>query len=100
MRNILICLFTTLSVLSANAQEKFFMTGLLPDDGTYEKLPRKVELVTRDYAILPDQYSLMQYCPEVKSQSSYGTCTSWASVYAARTIAEAVNQAFQACIHI
>lgn len=92
MKNILICLFTTLSVLSANAQEKFFMTGLLPDDGTYEKLPRKVELVTRDYAILPDQYSLMQYCPEVKSQSRYGTCTSWASVYAARTIAEAVRQ--------
>ena len=33
----------------------------------------------------------MQYCPEVRSQRQHGTCTSWATVYAARTIAEAVK---------
>lgn len=92
MRNILIFLLSALSFLSANAQEKFFMTGLRPDNGTYDKLPRKVELVTRDYMLLPNQYSLFQYCPEAKSQSSYGTCSTWATVYAARTIAEAVRQ--------
>ena len=67
------------------------MTGLLPDDGTYEQLPRKAEMLTRDYTVLPSKYSLMQYCPYVKSQSRYGTCTSWATAYAARTIAEAIK---------
>lgn len=73
------------------AQDDFFATGLLPDDGRYEQLQQKAELMTRDYTILPNQYSLMKYCPVVKSQSNYGTCTSWATAYAARTIAEAIK---------
>lgn len=78
--------------LSASAQtEEFFMNGVLPDDGTYEILSRKADLLTRDYASIPRRHSLMQYCPEVKSQGIYSTCTSWATAYAARTIAEAVK---------
>ena len=73
------------------AQEVAFSTGLLPDDGTYDKLPQKAELKTRSYKPLPNKYSLMQYCPEVKSQSHYETCTGWATAYAARTIAEAIK---------
>ena len=76
---------------SLKAQDDYYMTGLLPDDGTYDQLPRKFELLSRDYTALPRKYSLLQYCPEAKSQGSHGTCTSWATSYAARTIAEAVK---------
>lgn len=73
------------------AQEDFYMTGLLPDDGRYDKLPKKAELLTRSYTTLPASHSLMPFCPEVKSQRQYGTCASWATAYAARTIAEAIK---------
>lgn len=91
MKKIFVCIIALFSCLQIYAQEEYFMTGLLPDDGTYEQLPRKAELLTRDYTVLPSKYSLIQYCPDVKSQSRYGTCTSWATAYAARTIAEAIK---------
>lgn len=78
--------------ISINVRAQFLhKTGLRPDDGSYDRQPRKVEMITRDYQVLPTRYSLLQYCPEVKSQSSYGTCAAWASAYAARTIAEAIK---------
>lgn len=52
--------------------------------------PTKARLLTRDYVVMPESYSLKQYCPIAESQSRYGTCTSWATTYAARTICEAV----------
>lgn len=92
MKKIIVCILTVILCLAAQAQEERFVTdGVLPDDGTYDRLPRKAELLTRDYTCLPVRYSLLKYCPEVKSQSIYGTCTSWAAAYAARTIAEAVK---------
>lgn len=91
MKQIFVGLLAFLMSQTVVAQEDFFAMGLLPDDGTYETLPRKTELLTRDYQTLPLQHSLMKYCPEVKSQSRYGTCASWAVAYAARTIAEAVK---------
>lgn len=94
MKRFLFFAFTASLCLGIQAQDEednYFMTGLLPDDGTYETLPRKATLLTRDYTLLPESYSLEQYCPKVRSQSRFGTCTSWASVYAARTIAEAIK---------
>lgn len=76
--------------LAVSAQTRY-STGLLPDDGTYDQLPCKAELLTRDYTVLPTSHSLVKYCPEVRSQSNFGTCTAWAASYAARTIAEAVK---------
>jgi hypothetical protein len=90
MCRILLLIISTFSVFSINAQEPY-MTGLLPDDGTYETLPRKAELITRDYTVLPLKYSLLQYCPIARSQDRFSTCTSWATAYAARTIAEAIK---------
>lgn len=78
-------------VFATQAQEKYFMDGLLPDDGTYDKLPAKMELATKSYVILPSKCSLKLYCPAVNSQSCYSTCTGWATAYAARSIAEAVR---------
>lgn len=91
LRSIHIICFALAICFYSYSQEPFFMTGLLPDDGTYDRLERKNELLTRDYTVLPRAYSLYKYCPVVKSQSQYGTCTSWATAYAARTIAEAVK---------
>lgn len=83
-----LCLFT-----ASFAQEEYFMTGLPLDDGTYDQLERKVEFVTKGTnVVLPKQHSLLQYCPTAKSQGGHGTCTSWACLYAARTIAEAKRQ--------
>lgn len=65
--------------------------GLEMDTEALDKIPQKPRLVTRDYTSLPSRYSLMQYTPVPRSQGQYGTCTSWATTYAARTICEAVN---------
>lgn len=55
------------------------------------KALQKAKLLTRDYTSVPQAYSLKQYCPTPKSQEQYGTCTSWATSYAARTICEAIS---------
>ena len=90
MRTVISFMFL-LVVGTSYAQDEFFMDGCLPDDGTYNQLPRKAELLTRDYKSMPKVYSLKQYCPKVRSQGGHGSCTSWAAAYAARTIAEAVK---------
>ncbi|MCR4847732.1 MAG: DUF4384 domain-containing protein [Bacteroidales bacterium] len=91
LRFIITVILWVLSCVCVQAQEEFYMSGLLPDNGTYNKLPRKKEMVTKGGPSLPNQYSLKQYCPVVKSQAQFGTCTGWATTYAARTIAEAIR---------
>ena len=90
MRKIVLTSALLLTSLSGYSQE-LYMTGLLPDDGQYDQLPCKFTLHKQDYTSLPSSYSLKRYCPEPKSQSHYGTCTGWATAYAARTIAESVR---------
>lgn len=90
MRTILLFMFL-LVVGTSYSQNDFYMNGCLPDDGTYNQLPRKARLLTRDYKFMPKEHSLKQYCPEVRSQGRHNSCTSWAAAYAARTIAEAVK---------
>lgn len=91
IRIIITILLVALPLLSYSQDDTEFMTGLLPDDGTYNTLPQKARLITRDYTVLPSAHSLKKYAPTARSQSRFGTCTSWATVYAARTIAEAVR---------
>ena len=75
--------------ISANAQEQGLGCVYMPEiDG---KVPFSPQLMTRDYTVLPKRYSIKNYCPTPKSQEQYGTCTSWATTYAARTIAEAIS---------
>lgn len=75
--------------MSANAQRQGMGCVYKPEiDG---KVPLRPRLTTRDYTVLPKKYSLKQYCPEPKSQGQFGTCTSWATTYAARTICEAIS---------
>ncbi len=88
MRTLVITFFLLVATTIA-AQE--FYTGLIEKEGEYEKIPQKATLLTRDYKNMPSRYSLEAYCPTPLSQGQYGTCTSWAAAYAARTITEAVN---------
>lgn len=68
------------------------MLGLVFDDEAVEKIPVKPQLLTRDYKAVPRSVSLVKWTPIPKSQENYGTCTSWATTYAARTIAEAIDR--------
>ncbi len=77
-----------MSVLSASAQHRH-ATGLRIDETAYDAVPRKATLLTRDYSVVPSKMSLLDYCPTPMSQSRFGTCTAWATAYAARTIMEA-----------
>lgn len=71
-------------------QEVFYSTGCLPETAP-TSLPHQAQLITRDLESLPSSYSLKQYCPIPQTQGQYGTCTSWASAYAFRTILEAIH---------
>lgn len=92
MKKIFFIILSFLFSYNVMAQiEHFQFTGMLMDDDEYEKIPEQPMLLTRDYVSLPSSYSLQKYCPTPKNQGNYGTCTSWASAYAARTIAEAIK---------
>lgn len=65
--------------------------GLAIDTAACLDIPEQPRLMAGDYTSLPRAVSLRKYCPTPKSQREFGTCTSWASGYAARTIVEAVN---------
>lgn len=64
--------------------------GCLPEKDV-ASLPKQPQLMTRDFDNLPSRFSLLPYCPMPKSQGQYGTCTSWATTYAFRTILDAVR---------
>ena len=84
-KTLLLCL---LMPLMAWAQSPYG-TGLVMDDEEYVQTPLKAQQLTRSYTSLPKRASLIQYCPTPGDQGQYGTCTSWAIAYAARTIVEA-----------
>jgi len=79
--------FTSVSALFAQT----FPKGAILDDARYNSLPRKAVQLSRSYTSIPKAYSLKQYAPQAGSQGKYGTCTGWASAYAARTIAESIS---------
>ena len=64
--------------------------GCLPEKDV-ASLPKQPQLMKRDFDNLPSRFSLLPYCPVPKSQGQYGTCTSWATTYAFRTILDAVR---------
>lgn len=68
-----------------------YSKGCKVDSAKYESVPRVKEQTSRSYEILPSSHSIKAFCPEVKNQSSYSTCVGWATAYAARTIADAIQ---------
>lgn len=91
-RAIILCLLVSVA-LGSNAQSYRgnYSMGLRMDDDSYAKVPQLATQLTRGYRALPSSHSLKRFCPTPQSQGQYGTCTSWATAYAARTIAEAVK---------
>lgn len=83
-----ILLLLLIPILSV-AQTTEYFTGCIIDEEEYSKIPVKATQLTRAYTVLPKRVSLLQYCPTPGDQGRYGTCTSWAIAYAARTIMEA-----------
>ncbi len=67
-----------------------FGMGCLPETDV-ESIPKQPQMMERDLKNLPSSVSLLQYCPTPQSQGQYGTCTSWATTYAFRTILDAVR---------
>jgi len=87
-------LFTFVSICLLSAASLFaqpFPTGAVIDVDLYESIPRKAVLLSRSYGDgIGPAHSLKQFAPIPNNQSPYGTCTAWASAYAARTIAESI----------
>lgn len=86
MKNIF--LFFLIILLRTVYPQEFGM-GLNLDDPKFEASPLSAPLMRGDYENLPDSASLKEFSPHPGHQGSYGTCTAWASAYAARTILEA-----------
>ena len=71
--------------------QNLHQTGLVFSDSLYKKIETiSPALRFSDAEVI--RYSLKQYCPEAGNQGSIGSCTSWASGYAAYTISEAIQQ--------
>ena len=88
MKKIFLIVICCIFMCDSYAQD--FGTGCLPETDP-SSLPKQAELLSRDFENLPSSYSLRKYCPTPQSQGQYGTCTSWATAYAFRTILEAIN---------
>ena len=76
-----------LCVMSVFPQE--FATGGVFDPELYAQVPLRA--TTRDVTQLPPSASLKAYSPFPREQGRYGSCTAWATAYAARTISESVR---------
>jgi C1A family cysteine protease len=70
------------------SQQKY-RTGLIFDKAAYDKV-EKISSALRFNDDIKEVYSIKQFCPTPKSQEG-GTCTSWATGYAALTIAYAIE---------
>jgi hypothetical protein len=64
-------------------------TGELMTAEQYKNIPLVPKV--RSLMPIPPAASLKKYCPIPGNQGQYGTCTGWASAYAARTISWAVK---------
>jgi len=62
--------------------------GAVLDPAAYEQTDAKP--VTRSSTVPPRLVSLRQFAPSPGDQGQYGTCTGWATAYAARTISESI----------
>ncbi|MGE5621150.1 MAG: C1 family peptidase [archaeon] len=76
-------------IFSSCAYGQDFGLGLNLDDPKFETSPSSPPLMRGDYQDLPSSASLKDFAPTPGFQGTYGTCTGWASAYAARTILEA-----------
>lgn len=77
-------------ISSSIYSQKKFSTGLLFDSSNYNNL-ETVSRALKFNETNKSTYSLKQYCPSPGNQNPLGTCASWATGYAAMTIAYAIQ---------
>ncbi|MCS6967069.1 MAG: DUF4384 domain-containing protein [Cytophagales bacterium] len=82
-----VALLTSLSLSTVLLHAQRRSAGCLYDSALAESVP-EIALTRGDYD-LHRRASLKMYCPTPGDQGDTGTCTGWASAYAARTIIEA-----------
>ena len=78
--------------------QKKHSTGLIFDKAAYDKV-EKISSALRFNDDIKEVYSIKQFCPTPKSQVG-STCTSWATGYAALTIAYAIENNINDIIEI
>ncbi len=83
-------LFLSLYETMAQSVDFEYGMGCLPETDV-ANIPKQAQLMERDFKVLPSGFSLLKYCPTPQSQGQYGTCTSWATAYAFRTILDAIR---------
>lgn len=82
----------SLLILSCSAtMAQGYGLGCVYDPESDGKVPMRAVQTARSYTSLPKKSSLKKFCPIAKSQGQHGTCTSWSTTYAARTICEAIE---------
>lgn len=79
-------------MLHSAAFSQEFGMGAVFDEKRYEQVPLSIPLIKGNYIEIPARYSLKDYTPTPGNQGQFGTCTAWATAYAARTILEAVGR--------
>jgi hypothetical protein len=84
----LLVLLIFLCLIPVFSQE--YPTGAIPNPERYGQINTKPVLHSRNFSSIPRSFSLRQYSPIPEDQSPFGTCTAWASVFAARTITESI----------
>ena len=62
--------------------------GLKFDDDSYEQVPLKSKLVTKDRGDLPTRIDLSAFIPSIGDQGDFSTCVGFATTYYLRTILE------------
>ncbi len=83
-----ILLFFLFGLEFLNAQQS---TGLLLNNDAYNQVPHLPVYSGGKYNNVPISYSLRPFAPKVGDQGAIGSCTGWASGYAALTISRAVR---------
>lgn len=85
-----ILLSLNIGIVYSQSNNQEYGTGCLPETDV-RSLPKQAQLMEKDFKDLPSSVSLVRYCPTPQSQGQYGTCTSWATAYAFRTILDAIR---------
>ncbi|MDR1301600.1 MAG: C1 family peptidase [Treponema sp.] len=89
LKKTLLTLLVCLLVLPAAAQQ--YSRGADLDPEIYNRLPQKAVQLSRGYTGLPASVSLKNYAPFPGDQGRYGSCTAWATAFAARTLSESIT---------
>lgn len=87
-KKLFVLFFITFTKLFYGQQK--YSTGLIFDNESYKKI-EKISSALKFNNNIKEVYSLKQFCPTPGNQGNLGTCTSWATGYAALTISFSID---------